>query len=145
MISNSQDIFFIDRCLGKHLIREKLREAGLQVEIHDDHFSKNATDEQWIPEVGKRGWIVLTKDKRITYNAIERQAVARAGLRMFTLASTNLSGEESAIAFKKAVKSMLNFIKKHDAPFIAKVYKNGQVKSWKDAGDLLTEIDFLQE
>jgi hypothetical protein len=33
--------FFIDRCLGNKLIVETLRGAGLTVEIHDDHFSKN--------------------------------------------------------------------------------------------------------
>jgi hypothetical protein len=47
MISDSQGIvFFIDRCLGKHSIVEKLRETGIQVEVHDDHFPRNATDEQ---------------------------------------------------------------------------------------------------
>jgi len=141
MTSDSQStIFFIDRCLGKHPILEKLRATGIQIEAHDDHFPRGATDEQWIPQVGKKGWVVLTKDKRISYNTMERQAVARAGIRMFTLASTKLSGEDTAIAFSKALQTMLNFLRKHPAPFIAKVYKDGKVMLWKDAEQLLDEI-----
>jgi PIN like domain len=62
--------FFIDRCLGNKLIVETLRGAGLTVEIHDDHFGKNAPDVDWIPEIGNRGWIILTKDARIGKNRI---------------------------------------------------------------------------
>ena len=81
-----QTIFFIDRCLGKHPILEKLREAGISVEIHDDHFLPNTLDADWIPKIGEWGWVILTKDARIARNTLERQAVARAEIRMFTLA-----------------------------------------------------------
>jgi PIN like domain len=47
--------FFIDRCLGNKLIVDTLRSAGINVEIHDDHFNKNTQDVDWIPEIGKRG------------------------------------------------------------------------------------------
>ncbi len=30
--------FFIDRCLGTGTVPEKLRNAGILVEIHDEHF-----------------------------------------------------------------------------------------------------------
>lgn len=133
-------VFFIDRCLGKHPIAEEIRSAGVQVEIHDDHFPAGATDQEWIPQVGRKGWIVLTKDQRIAYNALERQAVARVGIRMFTLSSGNVSGKDTAIAFRKALNPMLKFISKNPAPFIAKVYKDGSVKPWKNANDLLSEI-----
>jgi hypothetical protein len=50
--------------LGQKVIAEKLRDAGATVEIHDHHFPQNALDEDWISEVGKQGWVVLTKDDR---------------------------------------------------------------------------------
>ena len=134
-------VFFIDRCLGKHPIMEMLRETGVPVEIHDDHFPQNTFDQDWIPKVGQWGWIILTKDERIGRNPMERQAVARAGARMFNLASKGLSGEEMAGAFLHALPSMLKFISKNQAPFIAKVYKDGKVSAWKDTTDLLNEIN----
>lgn len=60
-------VFFIDRSLGQKVIAGRLRQCGVQVEIHDDHFPQNDPDEDWISEVGKRGWVVLTKDDRIRY------------------------------------------------------------------------------
>jgi hypothetical protein len=136
--------FFIDRCLGNKLIVETLREAGLAVEIHDDHFGKNAPDVDWIPEIGQRGWIILTKDARIGKNRIERLSVADANARMFTLASQSLSGTDMADIFLKAIPEMRKFICENPAPFIAKVYQGGKVKAWKDDLALVVELnDFL--
>jgi PIN like domain len=140
MIELESITFFIDRCLGNKLIVETLREAGLSVEIHDDHFGKNAPDVDWIPEVGQRRWIVLTKDARIGKNRIERLAVADSNVRMFTLASQSLSGVDMADIFLNAIPAMKKFICENPAPFIAKVYQGGKVKAWKDDQSLLTEL-----
>ena len=134
-------VFFIDRCLGKHPILEMLKKTGVTVEIHDDHFPQNTQDQDWIPQIGELGWIILTKDARIARNTLERQAVALAGIRMFILASSKLTGEETAIAFRDGLTRMLKFIEKHPAPFIAKVYKDGKVSEWKNATALLNEIN----
>lgn len=139
--ASKQSVFFIDRCLGKHPILEMLRETGVTVEIHDDHFPQNTPDQCWLPQIGQWGWIILTKDASIARNSVERQAVAHAGIRMFTLASKKLTGEETAIAFRDALNPMLKFIEKHPAPFIAKVYKDGKVSEWKDATELRKEIN----
>ncbi len=65
-------VFFLDRNLGKYTIAEALRQAGANVEIHDDHFQSDAKDEEWLGEVGRRGWIILTNDKKIRYRSNER-------------------------------------------------------------------------
>jgi hypothetical protein len=44
--------------LGQKIIAENLRQSGVTVEIHDHHFPQNALDEDWLSEVGERGWIV---------------------------------------------------------------------------------------
>lgn len=51
-----------------------LREAGWSVETHDDHFTQDTKDVDLLPEVGRRGWILLTQDARIRYHAAERDA-----------------------------------------------------------------------
>ncbi len=137
--------FFIDRCLGNKLIVETLRTAGVNVEIHDDHFGKNTQDVDWIPEIGKRGWIILTKDARIGKNQMERLAIADAGVRMFVLVSQNLSGADMANIFLKAIPEMEKFSLKNIAPFIAKVDRDSKVKVWKDNIDLLSELDDFLE
>jgi hypothetical protein len=120
-------VFFIDRSLGRKIVAQALREAGETVEIHDDHFPPDAKDEVWLLEVGKRDWIVLTKDDRIRYRVTERTALASAKVRAFVLTSTQLLGTEMATAFVKALPRVKQFIANHRPPFIGRISRTGKV------------------
>lgn len=120
-------IFFLDRSLGKKRVATALREAGAVLHIHDDHFPPDAKDEDWLAEVGRHGWIVLTKDYRIRYRHVERLALMKAGVAAFILTSGDLQGEEMAQIFVKALPKMTRFLQKHAKPFIAKIAKDGSV------------------
>jgi predicted nuclease of predicted toxin-antitoxin system len=120
-------VFFLDRSLGSKHVAHALRAAGVTVEIHNDHFPQDARDEIWLPEVGKRGWVVLTKDDRIRYRSAEFAAVIDAHVALFALASGNLNGEEMAQAFVAALPRMHRLLAKHRPPFIAKVTRSGEV------------------
>lgn len=120
-------VFFIDRSLGKHAVAARLRGVGATVEIHDDHFLPDAPDSEWLGEVGRRGWLVLTKDKRIQHRAIEQSAVASAFVRLFALTGGNLTGDEMGQVLAKARRKMVAIARDNRAPFIARVYKNGSV------------------
>ena len=37
-------VFFIDRALGSRRVAQALRDVGATVEVHDDHFAKDAAD-----------------------------------------------------------------------------------------------------
>ncbi len=65
MTASQSITFFIDRCLGSKHIAEALRRSGITVEVHSDHFDPTAADVDWLPEAGKRDWVVLTKDANI--------------------------------------------------------------------------------
>jgi hypothetical protein len=60
-------VFFTDRDLGR-IVPDALLAAGVRVERHDAHFPPNATDVEWLKEIGSRGWIALTHNKEIRYN-----------------------------------------------------------------------------
>ncbi|MBK6333984.1 MAG: hypothetical protein IPF45_10885 [Thermomonas sp.] len=53
-------VFFTDRDLGKKF-PGILRNAGLVVERHADHFEQDCPDPDWLSEVGRRGWIAITR------------------------------------------------------------------------------------
>ena len=55
-----ETVFLIDRSLGVEPIRTELINAGLVVEIHDDHFVRDEADRVWLKAVGEWGWVVLT-------------------------------------------------------------------------------------
>ncbi len=142
-IEDQPIVFYIDRCLGGKIISEILQNAGVKVETHDRHFAQNAKDVDWLPQVGNKGWVVLTKDANISKNHLERIAVANANIKMFILASQNLSGQDMAAIFLKNFVKMQEFVRNYDAPFIAKIYKNGDIELWKSAESLLEESSKL--
>src|SRR6266446_8841705 len=111
-------VFFIDRSRGRKIVAQALRDVGAIVEIHDDHFPPDAKDEVWLTEVGRRGWVVLTKDDRIRYRITERTAFASAKVKAFVLTSTQLQGSEMAEAFVIALPRIKRLIAKYPAPFL---------------------------
>src|SRR5438094_3502495 len=72
-------VYFVDRYLGRRIVPEALRQAGMRVEVHDDHFAADAPDVQWIAVGGQRGWVVLTKDERIRRRSSELTAAREVG------------------------------------------------------------------
>ncbi|MEC4815326.1 MAG: hypothetical protein SAK29_18920 [Scytonema sp. PMC 1069.18] len=131
-MNDSDIIFFIDRSLGRTHVANALKSIGEKVEIHDEHFHQSERDVIWLPEVSRRGWIILTADKNIGRNQLEVQAVKSSFARVFTLISKNLSGSEMGDIFVQAIYSIKAIVKNSSAPFIARVYKDGSVKIWKD-------------
>jgi len=120
-------VFFIDRSLGKNTVANHLRAKGVSVRIHDEHFPPDAPDSTWLASVGRQGWLVLTKDKRIQHRVIEQAAVAAASVRLFALSGGNLTGDEMGAVFAKAHRRIINAARANQPPFIARVYKDGTV------------------
>ena len=98
MTPPDRPIFFIDWCLGKS-VATALAEIGAQVEHHGSHFNQAAPDVEWLLEVGKQGWVVLTKDQAIGSNPLELAAIARAKVKVFVLVSGSLNSQQMATLF----------------------------------------------
>jgi hypothetical protein len=114
-------VYFTDRDLGKQF-PARLREAGLQVERHADHFAPDTPDEAWLPEVGRRGWVVLTHDERIRYKPNELSAVMRHGVRLLVVQG-QAPYPQLAIWFVQTLPRIEAFLDAHAAPYIAKVQR----------------------
>lgn len=118
-------VVFLDRSLGKQVIATALRTVGFQVEVHDDHFSTDAKDQEWLTEVGRKGWIVLTKDKRIKHRKVELAAVVAANATVFTLTAGSVQGSEMADIFVKAMPKIKAYVEAHTPPYIVGLSKSG--------------------
>jgi predicted nuclease of predicted toxin-antitoxin system len=89
------------------------------VEAHDDHFAQEAPDEEWIPEVAARGWVILTKDKNIRRRAGEREALVTSQARIITLTSGNMRGAAMSALFVGHLAEMEQLASTQPAPFVA--------------------------
>lgn len=119
-------VFFIDRSLGRKQVAEALREVGATVEVHDNHFPQTTPDVDWLAEVGRRGWVVLSKDERIRRNRIERTALEAAHVRAFFLTQQDITGREMANLFRDALPGMTNRAISQPAPFIFTISRSGK-------------------
>jgi predicted nuclease of predicted toxin-antitoxin system len=120
-------VFFVDRSLGIDPLTTTLREAGLTVEIHDDHFARDEQDHVWLRAVGERGWIVFTKDQRLRYRPIEIAALRASGSRVFVLTAGNLRGAEIASVFIAALPRIFQILHSLPGPFVARISKSGLI------------------
>jgi predicted nuclease of predicted toxin-antitoxin system len=95
------------------------------VQVHDDHFAQGTYDEIWLSEVGKRGWIILTKDDRIRYHIAALTAIKSARATAIILPKGNLTASEMAAIFLKVIPQIKRFIEKQKPPFIARLTPGG--------------------
>jgi hypothetical protein len=91
------------------------------------HFSQGIPDDEWLPKVGSNGWILLTSDKRIRYNLLEKQALEVHAVREFVFTSGNMSGQDMAAALELALEKMRNFCARTKPPFVASITRTGEV------------------
>ena len=119
--------FFVDACLGRFVVADLLRAAGATVVAHDDVFKTGTPDQEWLAEVGNRGWVVLTKDRRIRYRENEKRALRLASVYAFVFAGGSRTGEEIGAALVKALPAMRRLIVRQRNPFIASVTSAGAI------------------
>ncbi|MGD9883055.1 MAG: hypothetical protein AB7U95_23370 [Reyranella sp.] len=120
-------VYFTDRDLG-HQFPEKLRAAGLRVERHDDHFGQLTPDPEWIGEIGRRGWVALTRDARIRYSPLAVETLMESGARLFVIVG-RLTTEEAAAILLRQRKRIERLLRKESKPFIGKIRRD-TVEVW---------------
>ena len=62
--------------------------------------------------VGAKGWVLLTADKRIRYNFLEKRALEQHAVREFVFASGNMSVEDMGAALELALPKMRRLARK---------------------------------
>jgi hypothetical protein len=99
--------FFLDYQIGRFVVAQALRNAGAKVEVHLDHFEQAAPDPEWIPEVGRRDWVLITKDQNIRRNPLERAAYEAARLRGFVVTGKDMDGQNLASLLVRCLPGMV--------------------------------------
>jgi predicted nuclease of predicted toxin-antitoxin system len=122
---------FIDRDAWSHKLDQALREAGIAIVAHREHFADDKPDPEWLAEVGRQGWAVLTRDQRIRHRPNELRAVREARLHVFALTSGNLTAAATAEIVIAAWPAMARAVAHNDPPMLWSVTRGGAVKPLK--------------
>lgn len=115
--------FFADRNLGTRIFPVILRQAGVVVHFHQDYFPQGALDVEWVPEVARRGWPIISPDLKISQHRLEVAAVMTSGAAMFCLSGGHYTGEAQAFNFLRCLPSVFRILETTERPFIARVYQ----------------------
>ncbi|WP_395154357.1 hypothetical protein [Ilumatobacter sp.] len=94
--------FFLDRGLGRYNVAKMLRSHGhvvhVMADVYPDGADQTMDDPDWMLDVDNRGWVALTKDASIV--RAHRNDLESSSLRMFSLDSSKLTGEQMAARFE---------------------------------------------
>lgn len=119
--------YFADRDLGGRIFPRIVRAAGITLHAHADHFPPDAPDAVWLPQVARRGWVVVSADQRIMRVPLERDAVFLSSTRLLVLIGGSAPVATLAKNFVNTFARIEQFIVQNDPPFIARVHRPNPV------------------
>ena len=115
---------FLDRTSSKRFVAI-LRQAGFDFqtiyEVYPNNAHESVSDPEWIKKCGENNWIIVTGDKKIETNVLNRQAVIDAKAKVFLLNDSNSKPEVWAAAILLGQYKMQDIIDATQGPFFATV------------------------
>jgi len=124
-------VIFFDRSVPRGVAEavKQVREDACWLEdVFEEGWIK---DREWIPEVGARGWLVITKDKKIRTRPEERRAIKENNVGCFIL---NYRQPLNRWEILKLVTSTLDEMEEKFAntprPFLYLIDRNGRFRQY---------------
>lgn len=82
---------FIDRNSGGKTFRSLIAAEGISVVLHTEYFGKegNPDDDEWLLEISKKGWVMLSGDLATAKSALFLQKLSHTKADVFLLQDIN--------------------------------------------------------
>ncbi len=116
--------FYVDECLGRR-VAAALADAGHEVHAAVD-LHAGEPDHVWLPEIGRRGWILITKDQRIRRNPLEVHAILNAGVRAFVITALDLTPADVIALLMRRMTKIVRICQRK-GPFIYNLTAGGSI------------------
>jgi predicted nuclease of predicted toxin-antitoxin system len=116
-----QNPLFLDFNLGNKVVPSALDKAGISHNYHTQHFPGDKPDHEWIPIAAKNNWLIITKDKNIEFDPVNRQAVIESGARVFIMDHGSIRAIYWAAALIVSRKRIYEIVRVYDGPFFSTI------------------------
>lgn len=120
---HSPPTLYIDECLGRGIA------LRLQLEGHDaspfDEFA-GRSDVEFLPVIGERQWVLVTKDKNVRRNQLEVHAILNAGVRAFVITASGLDHQQISDLVLRAMPKIVRVCRQR-GPFVYNVTATGAI------------------
>jgi len=84
LIARPEPTFYVDESIFSNALVAELTAAGIAFDRVGLTVPLGAPDEVWLSHCGKHSYLALTRDQRIRYRALEKQALIDHGVACFT-------------------------------------------------------------
>lgn len=115
----------MDHCLGTVSIPACIFALGAKCETLSSHFIVDAPDAEWIPKVAERGWIILTADRSILKNPIERTALQNAGARYVGITCASQTTDDTVALLTKHFTVLDALMRVAPVPVLTRLMRSG--------------------
>ena len=122
-------ILFFDRNTGTALPKAlALLRPPHPIEYHQAHFPQMSPDDVWLPEVGRRGWVVVAQDYNFHRRRHELDAIRRYQIGVFYLWGANSPTWDIARVFLRAFDAVETIEATVPKPFVYRILKDGRLQ-----------------
>lgn len=123
-------MLFVDRSVPRS-VAQALQLVRDDVRWLEDEFPHDTPDPVWLSEMGRRGWVVLTRDKHIKTRPAEKQAIIDAGVGCFVInQKQNLSRWGYLKLIAKSLDEIEAVFAAEPTPFIYLVDRAGALRKY---------------
>ena len=109
-------------------LADALHQRGRVVHMHRQVFPDGTPDRIWIPDVAARGWIIITRDRRLQDRHLEWMAFLRAKARVLWFKGDRASSRAITDAFLSALPAIDSLTAELQPPYIVKITLAGTVE-----------------
>ena len=122
-------MIFIDRSVPRSVARALKLVRVDEVAWLEEHFSDYTPDEEWLEVAGRKGWLVISRDKKIRTRPGERAALQQHGVGCFILAQKkSLTRWEYLKLLARTLDEMVTRFDETPRPFIYVVNSAGSMR-----------------
>jgi len=116
--------FFLDNNLSTRLA-DGMCAFGEDVTHLQNHFVADTADAIWLQDIGQKGWILITRDQRITKNPAEKMALRQNNVGAFFLAGKNRSHWDLVEQLVRNWRRLKSLSSSTDRPFAFRIPSKG--------------------
>jgi hypothetical protein len=119
-------VIFIDRSLASKRLPKLLERMGFEVELHNTYFVHDEMDDKWIPQVSARQWVILSGDKRLSVEPLNKEAVRASNAQVLLVTDSNSLPEQWAASIIVGRYEIQRLLDKNPGPVFIKIGKQAK-------------------
>ncbi|MDP3072719.1 MAG: hypothetical protein Q8N18_20660 [Opitutaceae bacterium] len=122
---------FIDRNSGGRLFKALIERAGIEVHLHDDHFSHKTEDPDWLAQLGESGWLLVSGDNDVTRQPLFLHQLSHSKAHVFVMLALNgACPEGKAGCIAQAHARMCELAARTAPPALWRIGKDGVARAF---------------